>query len=251
MNDEKAASSSSTRSVLTAGAIWLVLTVLAELLLVSINFQPPGVTREARISDDAFEFLMYLSAPVFVMVLVMIGYSAINHRAGDDPDEDGSPIRNQKTFTWTWLAISSALAILVIITPGFTGLDELRAEPDADIVIQVRGERWNWNFTYKESGVQTQGTLNIPVDTRVKFEITSTDVIHSFWVPAFRIKMDAVPGIVTETMVTAEEIGNFTDDVNLRVQCAELCGVGHARMWTEVEVMSRADFDTWLAGAGG
>ncbi len=241
------------RDLAIVGVLWLVLTVLGEIVAASADLHPLGTSREARISDDAFDLLLYLAVPVFVFVLVAGGYALIRHRAGRgetpgslDTAADGPPIRDNRTFTVTWLVVSTALAVLVIITPGFTGLDELRAEPDADLVIDVRGERWNWTFTYPETGRETQGTLVVPVDTRVKFRVTSTDVIHSFWVPAFRIKIDAVPGRVTETMVTAEEIGTFGDDERMRVQCAELCGIGHARMWTEVVVMSQADFADWM-----
>ncbi len=252
MTDQKEGSSSGSKPVIVVAVVWAVLTIATEILLASINFHPYGASREARISDDAFDFLMYLAAPIFVFVIVAVGYTVIFNRSkGGDADEDGPPIRDHKVFTRTWLLISTALAILVIITPGFTGLDELRAEPNPDMVIDVRGERWNWNFTYQDTGVETQDKLVIPVDTRILFRVTAADVLHSFWIPAFRIKIDAVPGRVTETMVTAEKLGTFADDETSRVQCAELCGVGHARMWSEVEVMSKADFDAWLTGAGG
>ncbi len=239
------------RSLTVAAAIWAVATVAVEYLALSVDLHPFAASREARISDHAFDLLLYYAIPVFTFVIVVVGYAIVRHRAAPDDDGDGPPIRNNAAFTGVWMVVTSALAVLVIIHPGFTGLDELRAEPDADLVVDVEAEQWKWTYTYPDSGVSTQDTLVLPVDTRIRFRITSTDVIHSFWVPAFRIKQDAVPGIVTETMVTPEVVGTFADQDVLRVQCAELCGMGHARMWTTVRVVSGPDFDRWLEGAGG
>ncbi len=243
-------STSTKRAVITVALVWIVVTVLALILVESTNFHPFGASREARISDDAFDLLALLATPVTTFVLVVIGYSLFSGRTKSGDETDGPPVRTHKTFIIAWLVLTSALTVLVIFNPGFSGLDELRAEPEADLIIDVRGERWNWAFTYADSGVETQGTLVVPVDTRILFRITATDVLHSFWIPAFRVKMDAVPGIETTTLVTPEKIGSYADEPLIRVQCAELCGVGHARMWNEVEVMSQADFEAWLQAAG-
>ncbi len=234
--------------VVIVGLVWLVATILGEIAAVAITWEPFGNSREARISDEAFDLLVYMSVPVMVFVLVMMAYVVIVDRDRGE-NVDGAPVRTNSMFIGGWMVISTALALVAIVTPGFSGLDELAAEPDADLIIDVKGERWNWTYTYPDSGVETQGTLMIPVDTRILFRITSTDVIHSFWIPAFRIKQDAVPGLVTETMVTAEEVGQFSEFDELRVQCAELCGVGHARMWTGVEVVSEAEFEAWIGAS--
>ena len=241
---------SSSRRLIIAGVIWLVLTAIVELLVVWINWHPFGASREARITDEAFDLLMYMAVPVFTFVLVMGGYALWSDRDSGD-EADGPPIRTNGMFVGAWMVITSVLAVVVIITPGFSGLDALRAEPTPDLVVDVSGERWNWQYTYAESGVETQGTLMLPLDQRVMFRITATDVIHSFWIPAFRIKQDAVPGRVTFTMVTPEKLGTFAEEDGMRAQCAELCGVGHARMWTEVSVVTQADFDAWIEAAGG
>ncbi len=239
-----------TRWVVMTGLLWVVATVLGELAVAAIEWHPFGASREARITDDAFDLLMVLSVPVISFVLVMGGVALVRGRGGVI-DEDGPPVRSHRLFIGGWVVLTSALAVLVIITPGFSGLDELRAEPVPDLVIDVHAERWNWVYTYPESGRETQGELVLPVDQRIMFRISSTDVIHSFWIPAFRIKQDAVPGQITTTMVTPEALGEFDNADELRVQCAELCGVGHARMWTGVRVVTEAEFEEWLAGAGG
>lgn len=237
------------RAVITVAIIWIATTVLAELLLSAFEFHPFGASREAEISDDAFDFLVILATPVTTFVLVVVGYSMFRYRAGSDQTTDAPPIRTHKLFITAWLVVTSALAVFVIFNPGFSGLDELNAEPDADLVIDIRAERWSWAISYP-NGAQTQGALVIPVDTRIMFRVTATDVLHSFWIPAFRVKIDAVPGIETTTMLTAEEIVSFDDEPLVRLQCAELCGVGHGRMWNEVTVLSKADFEAWLQARG-
>lgn len=229
------------------GGLWAALTAAGLAWAASADLHPFGASREARISDDAFDLLLLLSVPVMAFVLVVGGYAIARDRARGS-DEDGPPVRRNRAFELGWLLVTSALAVLVIITPGFTGLDELAAEPEPDMIIDVQGERWSWEFTYVDMDRRTRGTLVIPVDTRIMFRVTSTDVIHSFWIPAMRIKVDAVPGQVTKTMLTAEELGTFEDEAGLRVQCAELCGVGHARMWTDVRVVSQEEFEAFIDG---
>lgn len=234
----------------TVAFIWLLVTVLAEIAVAAIEWQPFAASREATISDDAFNLLMVLATPVFTFVIVVGGYALLRDRHRGD-DADGPPIRTSRAFIATWLVVTTVLSVVVIITPGFTGLDELRAEPEADLVIDVRAERWSWAYRYADSGVETQGNLMLPINRRVLFRISSTDVIHSFWIPAFRIKKDAVPGQITTTMVTPRKLGSFDNQEEMRVQCAELCGVGHARMFTGVTVVEQDEFDAWLAAAGG
>lgn len=240
----------SRKRIFVIGGTWVVSTILAEIAVAQIDWHPFAASREAKITDDAFDLLMVMSAPVATFVLVMMAYSIIADRDRGE-GTDGPPIRTNGPFIGAWVVATSALAIVVIITPGFTGLDELRAEPEPDIIIDVRAERWSWAYTYTESGVETQGTLMLPVDQRVLFRMTATDVIHSFWIPAFRIKQDVVPGKVTETLVTPDRLGSFDNADEMRVQCAELCGVGHARMWTGVEVVTQEEFDAWIEGSGG
>nr|NIN36750.1 cytochrome c oxidase subunit II [Gammaproteobacteria bacterium] len=163
--------------------------------------------------------------------------------------EDGPPIRSSTTVYLVWLLITSGLAIAVLIHPGITGIAELRSNPTADLVVQVSAEKWNWTYTYPAYGltIEKARELVLPVDTRVKFEIEATDVLHAFWIPAFRMKIDAVPGKTTTMYVTPTMLGTFEDDSNLRVQCAELCGTGHARMRTSVVVVEFEEFESWLA----
>jgi cytochrome c oxidase subunit 2 len=113
--------------------------------------------------------------------------------------------------------------------------------------VNVVGWRWSWAFNYEEAGVYDVGTpgeppvLWLPVDEKVKFELTSPDVIHSFWIPAFLMKMDVVPGRNNQFAVTPNTEGVFMG------KCAELCGVDHSRMLFDVKVVSREEFDAHIA----
>lgn len=237
----------SKRDLVVAGAIWIVFTVLAEAWALNADLHPLGASNEAEISDEAFNLLVYLGIPVFTLVLTALAYSIVRFRARGD--EDGAPVRTHVPFVTGWVAISSFLAVFVIFNPGFVGLDELEEDRDADLTIEVLAKQWNWTYDYAEPGVVLEESrqLVLPSDTRIRFLINSDDVLHSFWVPAFRIKIDAVPGKTTETWVTITETGSFDEDPNFRVQCAELCGTGHARMASEITVMEPDDFDSWAA----
>jgi cytochrome c oxidase subunit 2 len=239
------------RDYVTVGILWFVLTFLGILLApitFSFYFPPPGA-EEAVFIDNAFRYLVILAIPVFSFVVSVLVYSMIRFRVQDDSNEEGPPVKSSATVYLTWLLITSGLAIAILIHPGVTGIAELRSNPAADLVVQVSAEQWNWTYTYPEYGVTIEKAkeLVLPVDTRVKFEITGTDVLHSFWVPAFRMKIDAVPGKVTTLYVTPTVVGAFDDDPNMRVQCAEICGTGHARMRTQVVVVEPDEFEEWLA----
>ena len=116
-----------------------------------------------------------------------------------------------------------------------------RIDPQA-MEVKVTGFQWGWRFEYPQSGI-TSTTLNLPVNRQVLLKLTSTDVIHSFWVPEFRVKQDALPGdtMVKELRITPSQLGEFT------LRCAELCGAAHAYMESKVVVMEQAGFDAWVA----
>jgi cytochrome c oxidase subunit 2 len=234
--------------LIVAGAIWVVVTGAALWWIASTNFHPLGASTNAEITDDAFDLLMYLAAPVTTFVLVVLGYSVVRFRTAEDDEEESAPVRSNRLFVALWVVITAGLSVYAIINPGFTGLDALAADTDEDLTIEVTARQWAWDYTYVEDDltIDSGNDLVLPVDTRILFKITSLDVIHSFWIPAFRIKKDAVPGLTTEVYTTATELGDFTEDDGFRVQCAELCGAGHSSMDTRVSVRSRADFDVWV-----
>jgi cytochrome c oxidase subunit 2 len=120
-------------------------------------------------------------------------------------------------------------------------LNEITARDADELVVQVTGFQYGWSFEYPDQGVSSSD-LYLPRGRQIKLEITSRDVIHSFWVPEFRIKQDAVPGRWTELRVTPTEVGDF------RIRCAEMCGYAHSAMYAPVVVVEPPDFADWLAG---
>jgi cytochrome c oxidase subunit 2 len=113
--------------------------------------------------------------------------------------------------------------------------------------VNVIGSQWSWRFEYPELGIQTN-ELRLPVNRQALLRLSSMDVIHSFWVPEFRVKQDALPGgkeFIRELRVTPSQVGNYT------LRCAELCGLNHTTMESPVIVMAAADFDAWAAAEAG
>ncbi len=232
-------------------AIWLVLTAVGEVLILAWDFFPVSAAKEAKVVDDAFLLLVQLAIPVLAFVVATLGYSLLRFRRAGEPTTDGPPSRTHGKWIGFWFAWTTALTVAVIIHPGFSGLGDLRASADdePDLVVNVTGQQWVWLFEYPDLGVSTVNQLVLPVNKLVRFNVTARpdDVLHSFWIPAFRVKIDAVPGLVTETYATPTETGEFDHDVNFRVQCAELCGTGHANMFARVRVVEQSEFDEWVA----
>ncbi|MCP5029594.1 MAG: cytochrome c oxidase subunit II [Actinomycetia bacterium] len=230
--------------------LWAVLIAIGEFLVFGLDLLPGQYAREAEVVDEAYIYLMAVSVPVFALVAAALLTSFLRFRTKvvgpDGPTEDGPPLHTHPKFLRGWLAVTGLLALSVTINPGFVGLSDLRGESSADLVVEVTAQRWSWSFTY-ENGATTTKELVLPVDQRVRFDVTALDIVHSFWVPAFRTKIDAVPGRVHELYVTPDREGEFEDDpANIRVQCAEICGVGHGRMEVPVRIVTEDEFEAWV-----
>jgi cytochrome c oxidase subunit 2 len=228
---------STRRHLWIAGAIWAVLSIVGAALVAGIQILPVVASREAAIENAAFVLLTVLSVPVLMFVVVGLAYSAVRFRA-NGAEEDGPPIHEHRAFQAAWLVVSFAL-VIGLFAYGALGLVDIRGAQTSDFEVQVLGEQWKWSFTYPSAGVVAK-ELHIPVGERVHLVINSEDVIHSFWVPAFGIKQDAVPGRPTEIYVTATVAGTYPG------LCAELCGSGHTGMRLTVVVSERTELDDWL-----
>ncbi|MEO8468173.1 MAG: cytochrome c oxidase subunit II, partial [Chloroflexota bacterium] len=219
------------------GAIWIVLSAIGIVLVSGMQIMPRIASKEAVIENDAFVLLSVLSVPVLLFVVVGLAYSAWKFRATDQTTE-GPPVHEHRGFQAVWLGISFVL-VLVLFAYGSLGLVAIRGDQSADFEVRVEAQQWHWEYHYP-SGVKAE-ELHIPVNTRVHLVIDSEDVIHSFWVPAFGVKQDAVPGLITQIYMTATEVGTFPG------MCAELCGLGHTGMTTTVVVSDQAAVDAWLS----
>ncbi|MGE3857825.1 MAG: cytochrome c oxidase subunit II, partial [Dehalococcoidia bacterium] len=231
------------RHLAVAAILWVVFTALAVLGTAAMNPFPTVGAPEAEFSDHAFRLMTYMGSPIFGLVLAGLVYSILQWRsAGPADGMDGAPLKGTGMVPKVWLVATSALAVTVMIYPGLTGLAEMRRDQTSDMTIKVTGQRWSWNAAYPQGFDSDE--LVLPVNKRVKFEVTAPDgdVLHSFWVPAFRNKIDAVPGMVTTSYVTPTVLGDGKTDASFRVQCAELCGLFHARMAMNVRVVDAAEY---------
>lgn len=237
------------RHALVPAALFAVLVVVGELAVAAIDLSPlnPPMAREAAVSDDALRLLFALAVPVGAFTLAALVYGVWAFRSRGEPREDGAPLRGQRLVTGLWIAVSTALVLVVIVTPGLTGLAAMAQSGDADVVVQVTAQRWSFAVSYPGSGASSKKELVLPVNKRAKLEISAVDVVHGVWIPAFRIKKDAVPGLVTTLYVTPTRLGSYDGDVNLRVQCSQLCGLAHSTMRMPVRVVTDAEFEAWLA----
>lgn len=265
-----------TRHWVSFGVLWVILTAVTELLL----FMPfPTVGSEfAQESDDIVRYLLAIGAPVFAMAISVIIYSMFQFRA-KDMTETGASFRGTGLFPKAWLVVTGGLAAAVMIHPGLTGLAHLQdnagdsgwgdavtsGEEDV-VIVNVTGFRWQWSFEYPDLGIELIGNaepLVVPIHHKVRFNVNSTDVVHSFWVPAWRMKIDAIPGRTTFMTVEPDKLGwsnwdrfpQWSDEAQpsgdetdaIRIQCAELCGADHGLMRFDLRVVSEEEWDAWVA----
>lgn len=187
--------------------------------------------------DRLIHFLVFISAVAAVGVIAGFVYFAIRFRRKSEKDQTPHITHHYLLeFLWSFIPL---LIFLFVFGWGWWLYDEMRRSPPGALEIHVYGQMWNWDFVYK-TGRRTAGTLYVPVNRPVKLVMTSRDVIHSFYVPAFRIKQDVLPGVYTSLSFKASKTGRF------QVFCTEFCGTGHAGMLAKVQVMSLTDWENWL-----
>lgn len=238
------------KDLLVAGVVWVVVTVASLVGAAIMDPFPTAGADAATTVDDAFRVMTYMAAPVFGLVIAGLVTVILMHRSSG-PAQDGEPIRGTNAVPKVWFGATTALAALVMVYPGLTGLAELRKDQTADIQVNVTGQRWLWIVQYPAQGVTVTGASEIvlPRGERVQFNVTAPegDVLHSFWIPAFRLKLDAVPGQTGRVFLTPTELGDGANDIAYRLQCAELCGLQHSRMVTPVRVVEPEEFERWVA----
>lgn len=238
------------RDLAVVGLAWLTLSVLGELLvqLYAADSLPVVAAREGRVADDAIVTLLRIVVPVFAFVGVVIVYAALRFRVrGDDTADSDAQTRDDRRFSWSWVGATTGLTVLVIFYPGITGLREIWKAQDAPdpLVVEVTASQWEWSFAYPAQKLAASPELVLPLGRTVRFLLRSPDVIHSFWVPAFRLKQDVVPGETRELYLTPDRLISTSTSPLARVQCAEFCGLGHAEMRAPVRVVGAAAFKAW------
>ncbi len=235
------------RQLVPALALWLILTVVAEVVAAKTNIYMTPKSDKGSEIDAAFKYLTYIAIPVFTMVIAVLVSSVAQGASSKFPTEDGPPIQGRGAAPLMWFGATSCLAIAVMVYPGLIELPKiLHQSNNPDVLVKVDGIQWTWLVSYPNENIEGAREVVLPVDSTVKFEITSKDVLHGFWIPSFLLKVDAVPGLTTKLTLKPTKIGSYDADPNLRVQCSQLCGLSHSRMRLPVRVVSRADYDAWV-----
>jgi cytochrome c oxidase subunit 2 len=208
-----------------------------------INWFPADAAKQDKPIDTLYDVLMIVSIPIFVLVMTVILYSAwaFRMRPGQE-NEDGPPIHGNTRLEVFWTAIP-AIILVSLCSYAYAVLHDIEKTHANELVVKVHAIQFAWSFEYPQPDGRpvVSNQLFLPKDKPVRFDIDSEDVLHDFWVPAFRVKIDAVPGITTRLRVTPTRIGIYP------VVCAELCGLGHSVMRSTAHVLSPAAFDRWLA----
>jgi cytochrome c oxidase subunit 2 len=223
--------------MLLIGAIASALGIVLALL---IDWFPIAASKEAGPIDTLWDVLLIASVPIFVLVETIVLYCAIKFRMKPGEElKDGPPIHGNTRLEIIWTAIP-AILLVGLCTYAYVVLTDIEEAPAAGDQLNVRvvGEQFTWTFFVERDGEEVKSNqLYLPNDQPVYFTVQSKDVIHDFWVPAFRMKIDAVPGIDTHIRVTPTRVGQYP------VVCAELCGLGHSTMRQTAHVMEPGEWE--------
>jgi cytochrome c oxidase subunit 2 len=239
--------------------IGFILLPLCWLILAAMNQSgAPASPIMEDIQTTIFVFTL-ISIPITAFVFAVLVYSLLGwkHVSGDEVPADESPaIRGNFVANILWSVITSLLAMFLVVwglmelaqitanSYGTVSADEQPGGSSA-LIVNVTGQQWVWTFEYPQHDGLTSDILYLPKDRAVYFNVTSKDVLHNFWAVELGVKIDANPGAITQTGVTPNKAGTFN------VRCAELCGLHHAYMQTEIRVLEKDAFDSWVRENGG
>jgi cytochrome c oxidase subunit 2 len=224
-------------------AIGAITSICGIALALLINWFPTQASEEGHDIDTLWDVLLIVSIPIFCLVETIVLYSVWKFRMRPGEElKDGPPIHGNTRLEVIWTAIPAVLLVL-LCSYAYLVLRDIEHAEASEMKVRVVGEQFTWTFYYPGDGGKevASNQLYLPEGKQVRFDVQSKDVLHDFWVPAFRQKIDAVPGITTRFRVKPVKTGTFP------VVCAELCGLGHSVMRQSAHVVSQGDFDKWLS----
>jgi cytochrome c oxidase subunit 2 len=217
----------------------IVSTLLLHTWLMSIGLFPKEASAQSVAVDQLFHVHLWMISFLFSLIMVTLIYSLIVFHRRRGETGDGAYLTGSSTLEITWTGIP-LLAVLVLAYAGAKTLGAIRVIDPTALQVKVTAGQWYWQYQYPDYGV-TSTDLYLPVNVQIDLQLTSVDVIHSFWVPEFRLKQDIIPGRTIDLRVTPTLIGNY------KVRCSELCGLRHAYMEGAVEVVSQTNFAKWIS----
>ncbi len=207
-----------------------------------VPWLPDTASEQADRIDFVFWFVSVVCIVIFAVVAAVSLYAVVRFRVKPDDDTDGPPIHGHTGLEIAWTAVPAVLVTSIVIVSA-VALAKNDHLPKNHLKVQVIAQQFTWTFKYPQYGQLSSTVLRLPLDQPVEFQIRSLDVTHSFWVPEFGQKLDAVPGPeFNRLVVTPNRTGTFD------VACYELCGLGHALMRSQAIVMPKAAFDRWAKG---
>jgi cytochrome c oxidase subunit 2 len=233
------------RSLVIAAAAAIIATAIGIVISYAIHWFPAQASTQAHETDTLYHVLVIASVPIFVLVVTVVLYSVWQFRMKPGEElKDGPPIHGNTRLEVFWTALPTVL-LLGLVGYSFVVLHNNEKKPAKEIQIGVTGEQFVWYYQYPPS-VTGGKPLNsyqlyVPEGESVYFNLRSKDVIHAFWVPAFRLQEDVVPGITTHWRATPDRLGTYP------VVCNLLCGLGHSLMRSQVHVVTPAQFHAWIA----
>ncbi|CAG1022477.1 cytochrome c oxidase subunit II [Methylococcales bacterium] len=187
--------------------------------------------------DDSFIFIVGISVILLVGITAAMIYFVFRYSEKNNPKPDQS-ITGSTTLEILWTVIP-LLLVLAMFFYGYAGFKEMRNVPPNAMVVKVTGKMWFWHFEY-ENKKTSDTLLYLPADKDVKFELQSVDVNHSFYVPAFRVKEDCIPGRTNYMWFHTSQVGTYD------IECAEYCGLNHSYMLGKVIVLPESEYLAWV-----
>src|SRR5580700_2602801 len=234
------------RAITTTALAALIASAVAIALSFVIHWFPVEASTQAKNTDRLYHVLVVASVPIFMLVVTVVLFSVWQFRMRPGEElKDGPPIHGNTRLEVFWTAIP-AMILLGLVSYSFVVLHENERKPPGvpEIQIGVTGQQFFWSYEYPSSvtgGAPLKSyQLYLPEGDTVYFNMQSKDVIHAFYIPAFRLQEDVVPGITTHYLATPDRLGDYPAVCNL------LCGVGHSLMRTTVHVVTPAQFQTWI-----
>jgi cytochrome c oxidase subunit 2 len=228
-------------SILQLVGLGAVAAAITTAVAVLVPWLPEAASTESGRIHFVYWFTTVIAIAVFSTVVAVLAYSIIHFRARPDDDSDGPPTHGHTTLEIVWTAIPAVLVTAISIVSAVVLAENGHAGSDP-LLVKVKAQQFAWAFTYPNG--KSYGFLTLPKGRHVKLDITSEDVIHSFWVPEFSQKQDAVPGQHNSIVITPTHLGTFP------VICTELCGLGHALMRSHADVVTPAKFAAFMKSGG-
>lgn len=224
-----------------AALVILGLAALGFFALGQVQYLPPQASLQAQTIDSLFRLEFGIIVILFALIVGLMLYSILVFRRKKGDTSDGPHIEGNTRLEVFW-TIAPLAIVLYLAYLGSVGLGDITRAAARPLEVNVIGSQWSWRFEYPDYGVIST-ELVLPVDRQALLHLSSTDVIHSFWVPEFRLKQDALPGgdkFVRDLRVTPNQLGEY------KVRCAELCGLNHALMESPVKVVPADMFEAWI-----